>query len=154
MCLTKGISLLLFRESRSCKCRISSWNLPAAGSTRAGGPSRKIRSICRTLLPSSQCCYDISKDCYILPTTDFKTLTFMWISETELETEPTEPGPLGKKAGEKEWQMITCLLWEQKWSCYVFDLQIAERSNIPAPDSTLFTSHASSAWTASASTGM
>ncbi len=34
--------------------------------------------------------------------------------------------------------------------CY---FQIAERSSIRAPDSTLFTSHASSAWTASASTG-
>lgn len=61
------------------------------------------------------------------------------LSENELETEPTEPGPLGKKSS-------TSLVARQRFSGGdgAVAVQIAERSSIPAPDSTLFTSHANS----------
>lgn len=58
-----------------------------------------------------------------------------------------------RKLQTKGGQIISCLVWMENLFCLVFDFQTVERSSTPAPDSTLFTSHASSAWTASASTG-
>lgn len=82
----------------------------------------------------------------------FGNLPSMWTPESEFETEPTEPGPLGEKTSEKKKSIISCLCREMIFPV-ICAVQIAERSSIPALDSTLFTSHASSAWTASASTG-
>lgn len=78
----------------------------------------------------------------------------MWISESDLETEPTEPGPLGKKAPEMRTDNDLFTLTGEIFFLSMFVFQTAERSSIPAPDFTLFTNHANSASTASASTGM
>lgn len=75
----------------------------------------------------------------------------MWISESDLETEPTEPGPLGKKA--PQMRADNELFTRTGEMTFLFDFQTAERSSIPAPDFTLFTNHANSVSTTFASTG-